>query len=188
MSGIRISTGTLRGRKIPVPGEGVRPTSARARQAWFDIVGHQVEESRFLDLFAGSGAFSFEAVSRGATEAWAIDHSRHSTKMIQKLAESWKVPVHVVAADALAGLRRLPTQHRFDVVYADPPYDYARYSDLVRAIDQAEWIAAGAIVGVEFRSGRSAFDPSVVERLKYRRTASWGEVSVAIFDLPDDEI
>ena len=73
MHGLRVSGGALRGRKLRVdPRAGVRPTSDRARQAYFNIVSDLVLDSRFLDLYAGSGIFSFEAVSRGASEALAL--------------------------------------------------------------------------------------------------------------------
>src|SRR5512132_123847 len=73
---IRVTAGTLRGRRVPVPKDDVRPTSERARQAFFNIVGPRINGARFLDLFAGSGIFSFEAISRGAKESVAVDSSR----------------------------------------------------------------------------------------------------------------
>jgi 16S rRNA (guanine966-N2)-methyltransferase len=72
MPPLRITTGSLRGRKIPLPPD-TRPTSERARQAFFNILGERIEGASFLDLFAGSGAFAFEALSRGASRASAID-------------------------------------------------------------------------------------------------------------------
>ena len=70
---IRITAGTLRGRRIPVPKDLVRPTSERARQAFFNIAGARIHEARFLDLFAGSGIFSFEAVSRGDEKSFILN-------------------------------------------------------------------------------------------------------------------
>jgi len=79
---LRVTAGTLRGRRIPVPAGDVRPTSERARQAFFNIVGERIEGARFLDLFAGSGIFAFEAVSRGAESATAVERDRRAVEAI----------------------------------------------------------------------------------------------------------
>src|SRR5687768_3468394 len=104
---IRVTAGTLRGRRIPVPKQEVRPTSERARQAFFNIVGERIDGAKFLDLFAGSGIFSFEAVSRGAAEAVAVDSSRKGNADIEKLAKEFGVKVRTVTADIPRGIERL---------------------------------------------------------------------------------
>src|SRR5688572_1366159 len=123
MASLRITAGTLRGRRIPVPRDEVRPTSERARQAFFDIVGARIANARFLDLFAGSGIFAFEAISRGAAAAVAIDSSRAHTTAIERTAKELGAPIRTLTADALAGIKRLGSEV-FDVIYADPPYAY----------------------------------------------------------------
>src|SRR2546423_7351402 len=149
MSTLRVTAGTLRGRRVPVPPHGVRPTSERARQAYFNIVGQWIAGARFLDLFAGSGIFSFEAVSRGAASSTAIEQDKKDAAAIERLAEEWKVPVTVMARDVFTALPRL--SERFDLVYADPPYDFGRYDELVAAIGPV--IAGAALVAVEHRAG-----------------------------------
>jgi len=71
MGKLRITGGEFRGRKIKVP-RGVRPTSARLREALFSILGERVREAVVLDLFAGSGALGLEALSRGARYAASV--------------------------------------------------------------------------------------------------------------------
>ena len=92
MASLRVTAGALRGRRVPLPAGDLRPTSERARQAFFNIVGKQVEGARFLDLFAGSGIFSFEAISRGAASSLAIDSSRRNCEAITKLAKEYEGP------------------------------------------------------------------------------------------------
>jgi 16S rRNA (guanine966-N2)-methyltransferase len=176
---IRISGGALRGRRIPVPKEEVRPTSERARQAYFNIVGEQIAGARFLDLFAGSGIFSFEAVSRGAESAVAVESSRAHTAAIERAARELEVPVRTVTSDAIDGIKRMPDQV-FDLVYADPPYAYTRYDDLLTAIDTSLGLVSGAVVAIEHRRHTEPFtiEPT---RLRHTRRAEYGEVWISFF-------
>ena len=178
MSSLRITTGTLRGRKIPLPPD-TRPTSERARQAFFNILGDRIEGASFLDLFAGSGAFAFEALSRGAARATAIDSSKHNTAAMQRLAQTWNVDLRVVASDAIGGIKRLG-EEVFDVIYADPPYDYERYDDLLSAIDARLGLAPHAIIGIEHRRRTQPFSASLT-RLHFERRVEYGEVWISLF-------
>jgi 16S rRNA (guanine(966)-N(2))-methyltransferase RsmD len=191
MPSLRVTAGTLRGRRIAVPPLEVRPTSERARQAYFNIVGARIQGARFLDLFAGSGVFSFEAVSRGAAAAVAVEDYRKNVAAIKQLAAEWHAGVTVVARDVFAALPKL--QGRFDLVYADPPYDFGRYDELVEAIGPV--VSEGGLVAVEHRRSLVVDGWSLVERgsapihdqspttnkLRPSRTAEYGEVSITFF-------
>ena len=177
MSSLRVTAGTLHGRRVAVPPREVRPTSERARQAYFNIVGARIEGARFLDLFAGSGIFSFEAVSRGAASATAVEENRKYAAAIEQRAAEWKAPVTVLARDVFKALPKLGT---FDLVYADPPYEFGRYDELMEAIGPV--VGPDTLVAVECRTG---FSPS--EWAKARptlvpvRTVEYGEVSITFF-------
>ncbi len=179
MTSLRITTGTLRGRRIAVPKSDLRPTSERARQAFFNILGSRIEDARFLDLFAGSGIFSFEAVSRGARESVAIDKSRAHTLAIERTARELDVPVRAIATDAIAGIKRVGSAV-FDVIYADPPYDYGHYDDLLTAIDTGLPLANEAVVAIEHRRNTDPF-PTTPTRLRASRRAEYGEVWISFF-------
>jgi len=176
---IRVTAGTLRGRRIPVPKDEVRPTSERARQAFFNIVGERIAGARFLDLFAGSGIFSFEAISRGARESVAIDRSRAHTAAIEKTAHELDANVRPIAADVLDGIKRLGAEV-FDVIYADPPYAYEHYDDLLTAIDSTLPLAHGAVVAVEHRRRTHPITANLT-RLQHARRAEYGEVWISFF-------
>jgi len=176
---IRITAGTLRGRRIPVPPDDVRPTSERARQAFFDILGPRIRDTCFLDLFAGSGIFSFEAFSRGAKECVAIDASRKHTMAIDKAAKALEAPVRTVTADAVAGIKRLGGGV-FDVIYADPPYAYAQYDELLMTIDQHVQLADDAVVAIEHRRRTEPFAANPT-KLQFSRRAEYGEVWISFF-------
>ena len=174
MGSLRVTAGALRGRKVSVPPDAVRPTSERARQAFFNIVAGSVAGSRFLDLFAGSGIFSFEALSRGAVTALAIEQSRKSAEAIELVAGEFDVAVTVIAADVFAGMKRLRGSV-FDLVYADPPYDFARYGELASVLEAHVALSEGAIVGVEHRRNTNPF-PHDGNALRVIRRAEYGEV------------
>ena len=177
---IRVTAGTLRGRRIPVPKDLVRPTTERARQAFFDIIGPRIQDARFLDLFAGSGIFSFEAVSRGAKEAVALDASRRHTAAIDQFARSLDVPIRTVTADVFAGIKRLGGDV-FHVIYADPPYAYEKYDDLLMAIDSTPALAPESIVAIEHRRRSEPFTATPT-RLQFHRRAEYSEVWISFFN------
>lgn len=178
-SSLRITSGTLRGRRIAVPKGELRPTAERARQAFFNIVGERLQGARFVDLFAGSGAFSFEAVSRGAREAIAIDASRVSTTAIERAARELAVPVRVLNLDVFSGIKRLRGKV-LDVIYADPPYDFDRYDDLLMSIDSELTLADEAVVAIEHRRRTQPFK-TTPNRLQHSRRAEYGEVWITFF-------
>lgn len=146
---------------------------------FFNIVGLRIDGARFLDLFAGSGIFSFEAVSRGASSSTAIEQDRRSVATIAGLSQEWNVPVTAIASDAFVEIPRLGNRF-FDVVYADPPYSFGRYDELLAAIDRDIALNDLAIVGIEHQR-RS--DPFSIEtkRLKKTRRAEYGEVWITLF-------
>jgi 16S rRNA (guanine966-N2)-methyltransferase len=176
---LRVTAGALRGRRVPVPPGDLRPTSERARQAFFNILGQRIDGARFLDLFAGSGIFSFEAVSRGAASATAVEHDRRKVEAISRLSKQWDVPVTAIQGEAVATLRRL-SKAQYDVVFADPPYDYAAYDDLLGGIERHLSLSTDAVVAVEHRRRTDPFRANT-ERLQFQRRAEYGEVWITFF-------
>jgi 16S rRNA (guanine966-N2)-methyltransferase len=138
-------------------------------------VADRIAGARFLDLFAGSGIFSFEALSRGAASATAVDFSRKNLEAITRLANLFAVQVEVVLGDAM----RVRPAGPFDLVYADPPYDFGQYDELLSAIDRLE-LSAGAVVAVEHRRHSSPFTVARRKLALWRR-AEYGEIWMTFF-------
>lgn len=143
------------------------------------MIGPSISGARFLDLFAGSGIFSFEAISRGASRAVAIDSSARSCRSIREVAAKLEVRIEVIQRDALEALRALGAP--FDVVYADPPYDWDAYRELLESLD-AGALAPEATVAIEHRSDMSQFDDAALRNLIHRKTSRYGTVAISIFD------
>jgi 16S rRNA (guanine966-N2)-methyltransferase len=119
---VRILAGKWKGRKLEAPPEA-RPTSGRAREALFDLLGERVSGARVLDLFAGSGAVGLEAVSRGAACAVLVESdARGIRRTLDRLGDDAEA-VRVIASEAGDAVDELAGGgERFDFVFADPPY------------------------------------------------------------------
>lgn len=146
--------------------------------SFFNIAGARIEGARFLELFAGSGVFSFEAISRGAASSTAIEQDRRSVTTIANLAREWSVPVTAIGGDVFAEIPRL--SGRFDIVYADPPYAFGRYDELLAAIDRDVLLSDDAFVGIEHQRRTEPFTIET-KRLKATRRAEYGEVWITLF-------
>lgn len=125
---MKILGGELKGRNFYMP-ESIRPTQDLFRAAIFDILGHDLSEMKFLDLFAGSGAVGLEAISRGAKEVVFVEKDPVNTKIIQENLNVLKIGYphifhKVVNADVFATIKKMASENnRFDIVFFDPPFD-----------------------------------------------------------------
>lgn len=121
--GVRIAGGSHRGRRVEVPGSA-RPTETKVRQALFSIWQEEVVDSRFLDLFAGSGAVGLEALSRGALEAIFVESDRAALEVLRRNAQAlFPGAARVLGRPVQVALESLVAQgERFDLIFADPPY------------------------------------------------------------------
>jgi 16S rRNA (guanine966-N2)-methyltransferase len=177
MGTLTITGGTLRSRRVPTPpGRAVRPTPSRVKEALFSILGSRVERARVLDLFAGSGALGFEALSRGAAEVTFVERHRSTADALRSVARTLGVDgqVAVISADAQRAPGRL--DGRFDLVFADPPYAQAYPAALFAALRESHTIDAATTVVYE-HAARSAAPSDPAMRLE--RAERYGEVALA---------
>jgi 16S rRNA (guanine966-N2)-methyltransferase len=140
---MRIITGTLKGRKITIPAHvDMRPTSDRAKESIFSIieVRRHITGCSILDLFAGSGNLGFEAISRGAEKVLFVEQSSPAIDHIQKTARQFGVEekVRTLCSSAESFLNGPPS--RFDIIFADPPYDYPEMIGLPEIILKGGWL------------------------------------------------
>lgn len=147
---MRIIAGTAKRRKIGVPKGETRPTTDFAREAVFSRLAGRVIDARVLDLFAGSGAFGLEALSRGAASAVFVDESRAAESVIREnLSVCGLDGGEVVRADVHAWMKR---DHRsYDLIFADPPYartplDRDHLAELLGGLAWDECLAADGLV------------------------------------------
>jgi 16S rRNA (guanine(966)-N(2))-methyltransferase RsmD len=128
---VRIIAGKYRGRNLKSPPSlEVRPTSDRLRETLFNVLAPRIEDARFLDLCAGSGAVGIEALSRGATHATFVDRSRKMCELVKSNIDLCRIErseSEVVQVEALDYLRRFIAKQPdsgkpWDIVFFDPPY------------------------------------------------------------------
>lgn len=121
---VRIIGGDYRGRKLPVlSAEGLRPTSDRVRETVFNWLQFEVPGAKCLDVFSGSGALSFEALSRGAKQATLLELDSNNAKQLKQNLQALKVTnACVQQTDSLQWLSQ-PAQESFDIVFLDPPFN-----------------------------------------------------------------
>lgn len=131
---MRVVAGTARGRKLSAPpGSATRPTSDRVREATMAMLVSMdaIDGATVADLFAGSGALGIECLSRGAESAVFVDHAGPAVATIRSNLEVLgpdRARATVVRADALGWAA---TMDRHDLVFADPPYGWGRWADLL---------------------------------------------------------
>jgi 16S rRNA (guanine966-N2)-methyltransferase len=167
-TGVRIVGGSHRGRRLVAPpGELVRPTSDRAREALFDILSHgrlaasglPFADRPVLDAFAGTGAFGLEALSRGASAAAFIENGREALAVLRRniigCGESERS--HIVAGDATR-----PPRAPFACApaYLDPPYRSGLAGTALAALAAAGWLLPGALAVVEIAAREEFLPPA----------------------------
>ena len=172
---MRIIAGNFRGRRLLAPpGQAIRPTGERAREALFDILEHgkpPVRGARFLDLFCGTGAVGLEACSRGAAEVVLVEHDRAALEVAEANVARLGAPagVRLLARDAsLLG----PAPHPFDLIFLDPPYRSGLAGATLEALSRGGWPAADARVIVELGATEDLDPPAGYTLERERRYGS----------------
>lgn len=160
MSGLRVTGGSFKGRVLEVP-HSARPTGARLREALFSMWSGRIEGATFLDLFAGSGAVSVEALGRGASKALAIERDSRALGVLRRNAESLGLSSLRILPARLPGPGKWVKEGPFDLVYADPPYAFDRWPELLGRLAPA--LAEGARVACEHRDPIPALEGWAVE-------------------------
>lgn len=146
---IRITGGENRSRLLETPNTTLtKPTMDKVRAAVFNALGDSVKNAKVLDLFAGSGSYGFEALSRGAMKVTFVDSSYEAIKVIKKNASNLnRDNVEILNYDVLAYLNQ--NSREFDIIFADPPYKLDVYEALVKTLIERKIIGDGGIIVLE---------------------------------------
>src|SRR5580700_1437621 len=185
---MRIIAGKYRSRILKsLKGPALRPTSDRLRETLFNVLGPAIVDSRFVDVFAGTGAVGIEALSRSAAEAIFIENHAPAAKLIRQNLDALKISsgATILTADALRGLEMLASRHKsstspVDYVFLDPPYaasvDYARTLEF---LGSAPFLAPDAFV--IFEHHHKFILPEQFGALRRTRVLKQGDATLTFF-------
>ncbi|KAB1073251.1 16S rRNA (guanine(966)-N(2))-methyltransferase RsmD [Methylobacterium planeticum] len=180
---MRIVGGALRGRRLAAPRtDAIRPTSDRLREALFNVLAHAYDDAaagaRVLDLFAGTGALSFEALSRGAAYALLVDEGAEARALIRENIESLGLEgaTRLFRRDATR-LGPAGPAGRYGLVFCDPPYGRDLAPAALTAAAEGGWLAPDALVIVEEAASAALALPPGFAEIERR---SYGETQVAL--------
>ena len=180
---MRIIGGVYRSRQIAMPkGAETRPTQDSVRGAIFNILG-DITGKAILDLFAGSGAFGLEALSRGASHATFVENNSRCLKTIEENVESLDIPdsgYEIVRGSVFDVLPRLEKDgSRYDIIFLDPPYHKALAKNCLLNIDYYDILAEfGLVVAEHFKKDSLETDLAALEILTERK---YGDTVITIY-------
>lgn len=150
---MRVISGKSRGRRLKAPkGLALRPTADRVKEALFNILPRDLSGYKVLDLYAGTGSLTVEALSRGASEALLIDSAGEARKVIQENLKSLELldRVRIWQTPVARAIRQLSRQgEAFDLVFLDPPYEKGLVEATLRAIGKGGILKGTGLVVAE---------------------------------------
>lgn len=176
---LRIIAGEWRGRKLHFTAvKDLRPTPDRVRETVFNWLMADIEGAVCLDLFAGSGALSWEALSRGAQHVVAVELNSRAVASLQQQQRTLNTDkIQIIASDAQKFLRR--PQDVFDIVFLDPPYQADLLAPVSAALESSQCLAHEAIIYLECPSRQALPQlPDNWQQLKHKQA---GEVGYYLF-------
>lgn len=180
---MRIIGGEYRSRIIEMPkGVEIRPTQDRVREAIFNVLA-DVNGKRVLDLFAGSGAYGLEAISRGAEHATFVENNSRCLATIQSNIDSLKIPetkYTVLRSSVLTSMPRLEKDgERFDLVFVDPPYHKDMARKCLIHLDYYDILSKINLIVVEhFKSDSLEAD---LDSVRIEKEREYGDTVISIF-------
>lgn len=170
---MRIISGTKRGYKLfDFSGQDIRPTTDRVKESMFNLIQEFVLEACVLDLFGGSGALTFEAISRGAKCGTIVDIDKNSIAVINKNVDALGFTnVKVLNCDALNFIKT--AKDKFSVIFLDPPYNKGFIAPIIEGIVEKDLLSDDGIIVLEsdFSDEHSEFSGlSILKQRKYGRS------------------
>ncbi len=161
---------------------GARATSNKVREALFNILTHEIEGARFLDLYAGSGRVGIEALRRGASHVTFVEHNRHAAEDIKARLgkERLSGEVVVVRKKSISYIHDITDKNdQFDIIFLDPPYHTEEILDALSAISKTSVLSAEGTVVAEHFAKKEL--PGRFDKLIKMRDYHYGDSVLTVF-------
>lgn len=181
---MRVTGGIYRGRALrSAPGLAARPTTDKVRQSIFNILMNDIESKTVLDLFAGSGALGIEALSRGAVTAVFVEIAHKQKQSIIANLNSLALRMEILEMDYLKACRFLSdSNRRFDLIFADPPYDKILPRAVIDAVLEYNLLAPEGFLIIEHKSGIDITH----DRMTVLKSRKFGQTEVTFYAVKKD--
>ena len=168
LESVRIIGGNWRSRQLKFTAtNGLRPTGSRIRETLFNWLAPYIEGARCLDLFSGSGALCFEALSRGAENCTALENNRSAIEQLQANKTLFDaINLEVIATDTPHFLEANTANHQYDVVFLDPPFEQKLHAVIAQLLTDGNWLASNALIYCELPATEPHFMPINWQLLK----------------------
>ncbi|HIF9196928.1 TPA: 16S rRNA (guanine(966)-N(2))-methyltransferase RsmD [Photobacterium damselae] len=182
---VRIISGQWRGRKLPVHDvEGLRPTTDRVKETLFNWLAQDIYQAKCLDLFAGSGSLSFEALSRGAESLTMIElDQKAAAQLKQNLTAIGATNATLHNTNSVNFLSQAGTPH--DLVFIDPPFRKDLIQQVITALEANHWLSPNALIYIEAEKELGSIDVPPSWHLYREKTA--GQVCYRLFIREEEE-
>ena len=172
---MRIIGGKNKGKKLKsFDGQDIRPTSDRARESLFNILGSRVFGCDFLDLCSGTGGVGLESYSRGANTVTFVDSSQKSLNLAKENAKSIGLDKEFVLTSADNFLKR--TNKQFDIIFFDPPYAFDGVSEILKIVNEKQILKEGGLFIYERVADKQSQEVLGFELIQSRK------YGIAVFD------
>ena len=151
---MRVIAGSLKGRKLKTPKTNIRPLSDQAKEALFNILMNRIQDSIFLDVFAGSGSVGIEALSRGAKAAFFIEKDRKHVSIIKDNLSEFGLydRAEVYSLEAVRALKILNSKGaKFDIIFLGAPYNSPVLIDTLKLLGECDLLKPEGVIIAEHR-------------------------------------
>jgi len=184
---MRVTAGLARGHSlVTLRGDSVRPTADKVKQSIFNMIQFGVDGADILDIFCGSGALGIEALSRGAASAVFVDIDKRAvaTTRVNLKHTKLREKATILNSDYKIFIKNCTNEKKYDIMFADPPYEFGVLSDLMANIADLGLLKDDGLLVFE---GGKSLTPLEHSSFSLKKNARYGDTVVLIYSFKDNK-